>query len=160
MNIRFAQVFSLSLLFAIAGGCGLGTADPLLYDDEGTPRTSVFSIEVDEAGVVESCVEMQDVLESSIDVVRVPVIGGEGHPVLVGVDGLALCLEDEEEEEGGLEGMTVGDETDSGNSDTLNMGTGSDENTGLNVIPPDGQSNSIDRRTHLIEDPTPEPAND
>jgi hypothetical protein len=161
MNRKAIRFFLVGVSLAFSSACALDANDPLLFDEEGQPRSSVSFHEVEEAGVVDFCDDLEDVLASSVDVIRVPVIGEEGAPVLIGVGGLALCLDEEDDEKGELEGLVIGEQTDPEGSGAIGGETSADDTAKVGVRPRDNPSGALNEpRPRLISDPTPEPASD
>lgn len=155
-------------MLLLMAGCDIGTADPLLYDEGGELRLEVGADEVAAAGISESCSEID--LQVLTETVRVPVEGDDGVE-LVGVGGLALCL-DEEGEEGedddlpGLDDLGGLDDDHVLTVDLEGTDEGEDESTtndsSTNVdVNHDGSHTSNNQELRppptVLADPTPEP---
>jgi hypothetical protein len=157
---------TLVIVLAYASGCGLGTQDPLLFDDDDMIRTSVNIDEVEAAGIP-SCIDVEGFDASESDIV-VPVEGGDGETVLIGIGGQALCLGEggdgdpgnvddigdevkpDEDHPVELDGDDSGDESGDDDSDVA-LHTRDDQ-------PADGQGLGNTQRPMVLWDPTPEPA--
>lgn len=158
MNKRHTTILAALLLSAAAGCAGPGL-DPLLYDETGQTRTSVGADEVDEAGITDRCDALADDLEAAVDTTRVPVEGGDEPVVLVGVGGMALCLDDDGGEPGDEGGEEDGDLPSYEPTGQVGVGGGLE-------VDEEGDVPGVTHRTltdqgppppKLIEDPTPQP---
>jgi hypothetical protein len=168
MKKNLAKLTCALLLAGTISGCGIGQPDPLLYDVDGNPRESVSWREVDEAGVPVGCSDLEE-LQPSDAVVSVPIADAEGEPMLIGIAGLALCVDTDDE--GGDEGdegdvlPEVDIEDDVGLDDdspaTVSDGTDGGRSmvdASLAGLRPNGHT--VDQQPIILHDPTPEPATD
>lgn len=164
MNIR--NVFVVVALFVLVAqvGCGFGPPDPLLFDGSGNLRSTVSMLEVDEAGIPRGCNDLDSVVNDE-DVVFVPITGDEDEPVLIGIGGQALCVEDEGDDfDGGdLQDIEVEDEVGPEDDEAISLtDRGDDERSDHDVtlIGSGTRGQDPGQPPPILADPTPEPAND
>lgn len=152
---------TLIIVLAVASGCGLGTQDPLLFDEDGAVRSSADRDEVEAAGIP-ACADFEG-FEAADSEIIVPVEGGPGDAMLVGLGGLALCVSDGGEDLGDID--DIGDEVkpDENHPADLDGDSGEGDDKDALLQPQDGQPRGRSGRgtmprSVLLWDPTPEPA--
>ncbi len=158
MNVEMLRNLVVLALSIALSGCNLQSADPLLFDDEGQLREVVYRFEIDEEGI-EDCEEFDDELESSLETVQVPIVGGDGEPVLIGVGGLAVCVGELNGVEGLGGGLYVEGAEGLDPNEMLGIPDDSeDAENGVEVLTEEHNGQDTGRRPMLVYDPTPEPA--
>lgn len=157
MNARNISIAIAITISSLMTACGFAPPDPLVYDDEGNPRESVHQYEVDEADIG-SCGEFEEDLAADQEGMRIPVIGADGEEVdVIAVGGLALCIDDDDEED--LDDITVEEEANPDSDRAVGLPEDGDDTIGL--APNDTNPNRTTQHyPGLISDPTPEPAGD
>ncbi len=172
MIARTMRSLLAGTMLLLMAGCDVGTADPLLYDDAGSLRLEVDASEVEAAGIANHCSDID--LQAFNETVRIPVEGGEEGLELVGVGGLALCLDDEDEgeDEGeddlpGLDDVGGLDDEQAMNVDFMGEGSEEDDGEASNDTETDVDVNHDGSHTTnnqqlrppptVLRDPTPEP---
>lgn len=158
-----SRTVMLVAIGAVLAGCSPAGLDPLLYDENGDLRERVDSAELERAGLPFGCVELED--EAGDDVVRVPVEGPEGDLYVVGLGGVALCIDEAPPEESSEQDRDETEEPDDreGAEDDDSGGEGLASSSQLpRLLQPSGRGSGSSWPLPLsaLSDPTPQPIRD
>ena len=170
MNVRTLGSMIVGIFLLAGTGCAVDSADPLLYDDDGNVRPNVAAEEIDEAGIVESCSDLVIDGFQLDSTVRVPVIGGD-DVVLVGVGGLALCVDeagdgdssDKDGEDSEADGQSSDPQLRAAHSTGGDDDSSDSTSTGPGVpheLLHHGHHGETQPLPNIMADPTPEPSGD
>lgn len=161
----FSMILTVCALQFVFNGCVSQSDDPLLFDENRQVRGLVSEAELAEHGIDSSCRDWEFEISTSDDVLRIP-IQGVDEKFLVGLNGIALCMETAPIED--LSDVELGDElgldrnepmsvSDENNSDMGNLNQ-EDLSGALDNVNEMGQRRPAGNPRLLIYDPTPEPA--